>query len=188
MAADAAREHTYYTYADYCGWDETPRCELINGEVFMLPAPSDYHQGIVAEFVFQLKSFLKNTPCKVFPAPYDVRLFPAEDESDGTVVQPDVVVICDRRKRDARGCRGAPDMVIEILSPATVEHDTITKFGLYLDAGVREYWIVDPQTKRVHVHILDGDRYIVSKYSSPQKAAVSVLPGCEMDLAGIFAN
>jgi Uma2 family endonuclease len=190
--SDAAQavpwEKRRFTYADYTSWElkEGERFELINGEAFMLAAPADVHQAISAELTAQFVVFLRGKPCKVRAAPYDVRLFYDEDGKDDTVVQPDITVICDEKKRGAEGCRGAPDMVIEILSPSTASMDRVKKFRLYQQAGVREYWIVDPETKSVQVCVRSGEHYIVSMYEAGETVPVTVLSGCAVPLQDIF--
>jgi len=180
------RDIDKYTYADYCAWDSDERWEIIDGAAYaMAPSPGTKHQRILSELHGQLYNFLKGNPCKLFPAPFDVRLNP--NENDDTVVQPDIVVVCDRSKLDDKGCKGAPDFVIEILSPSTARHDKWTKFNAYQRAGVREYWISDPDSKTLSVHVLEGGRYITSAYGDTDTAPVSVLPGCEINLSEVFA-
>jgi Uma2 family endonuclease len=118
-----------YTYADYAKWDTDKRYELIHGVPYAMAGPSSAHQRLSSRLIGQLYVFLQRRPCEVFSAPFDVRL--NADESDDIVVQPDISVICDKSKIDDRGCIGAPDMIIEILSPGTSKRDTITKFNLY---------------------------------------------------------
>ena len=180
------QEEQYYTYADYCTWDDGCRWELIDGIAYaMVPAPSTEHQGILVELTRQFSNFLKGKQCKVFIAPYDVRL--NADSDDDTVVQPDLVVVCDHTKIDVKGCKGAPDIVVEILSPASLKHDRLIKFQAYQKAGVHEYWIVDPDAKTVSVHILDNGRYYVSSYGDADSVRVHVLEGCEIQLQDVFA-
>ena len=151
---EALKLEEYYTYADYCTWNDSERWELIEGVPYMMsPAPSPIHQGISREIAGQLYNFLKGNPCKLFAAPFDVRL--NADKADDTVVQPDLLVICDSSKIDDKGCAGAPDLVIEILSPSTIRLDRIIKFRLYQKAGVREYWIVDPETQSIQTCTLN---------------------------------
>jgi Uma2 family endonuclease len=176
-----------YTYADYLEWDESERCEIIDGEPIMMAAPDFDHQAILGELFYQLRRFLGGKPCKVIPAPYAVRLNPAEDSSDNTVLEPDIMVICDPSKITRRGCNGAPDLVIEIISPSTARKDKVVKLNKYQNAGVREYWIVEPDTKTVLICVLDNGRYIFSSYDDTGKAPVSVLPPCEIDLGAVFA-
>ena len=148
-----------YTYRDYVTWDETVRCELIDGEVFdMSPAPRRIHQGILGELIVRLHP-LVHEPCRVYAAPFDVRLPDAGEtvEESSTVVQPDVSVICDPAKLDDAGCVGAPDLIIEILSPSTASKDQIRKRELYERHGVREYWLIHPTDRTVRIYRLDRD-------------------------------
>jgi Uma2 family endonuclease len=181
-----AQEISYYTYADVLEWDEDIRAEIIDGELYMLAAPTRFHQGILMELAGQLRDFLKGKPCKVYPAPFDVRLFPQDDLSDDTVVEPDIVVVCDSSKLDDRGCNGAPDLIIEILSPSTARFDRVLKFRKYLEAGVREYWIVSPEEQTVEAYILDAGRYITKTYDQTDDVPVTVLPGCTIALPPVF--
>jgi len=141
-----------YTYADYREWElkEGERYELIHGEAFAMAGPNDFHQSIQMELSKQIAVYLTGKPCKIRPAPYDVRLFYSENsdgedtDSDDTVVQPDISIICDEKKRGPEGCRGAPDFVAEILSPSNTAEEMGRKFRLYRKAGVREYWVISP--------------------------------------------
>jgi Uma2 family endonuclease len=174
-----------YTYADYCTWDDGERWELIEGVPYaMSPAPSRRHQSISVEILNQLHTFLKGKPCRVFHAPFDVRL--CADEEDDTVVQPDLVVVCDKSKLDDTGCKGAPDLVIEILSPSTARKDKLLKFNEYQRAGVREYWMVDPETKTVQVFVFETGT--VKAYADTDTAPVHILPGCVIHLPDAFAE
>jgi len=182
------RENERYTYADYCTWDDSERWELIDGVPYsMSPAPATVHQRISIAIVGQLYGFLRGKTCEVFHAPFDVRLNAAGDDDD-TVVQPDIVVVCDSSKLDGKGCNGAPDIVIEILSPATARLDKMLKFNKYLRAGVREYWIVDPDTKTVSTYILKNGEYMARAYGDADTVPVYVLEGCRIDLQGVFAG
>jgi len=175
-----------YTYADYCTWDDGERWELIDGIPYsMSPAPSPAHQTLSSRIHYQLFGYLKDKSCKVFAAPFDVRLNAAGDD-DSDVVQPDLVVICDRSKIDSKGCNGAPDLVIEILSPSTVKQDKLLKFNMYQRAGVREYWIVDPDSRMVQAHILENGRYYIKSYAETDTIPVYVLDGCEISLPDVF--
>lgn len=140
-------EKQVYTYADYLSWEEGDRLELIEGTPVMMVPPSTAHQAILMEISRQIANYLEGKACKVFPAPFAVRLFSDKDTPDGdvnTVVEPDITIVCDLDKLDKRGCNGAPDAVIEILSPSIAKYDRFTKLHLYRKAGVKEYWIVDP--------------------------------------------
>ena len=190
MPAEKAR----YTFADVLAWDEKERAEIIGGEVFMLATPSTDHQLISGELFAQLHAYLKGKKCKAIQAPFAVRLFEQDGDSlDGvdTVVEPDITVVCDRDKLDSKGCKGAPDMVVEILSPSTQRHDRLTKFNLYQRAGVREYWIVDPAERLVWVYTLEEDGFyhtatVYSAGSVQPTVPVGILEGCEIDLTTVF--
>ena len=159
MADPAIKNDRHYTYAEYRSWPDDERWELIDGVAYsMSPAPTRTHQGFVVELVRQIQNQLDDKPCRLYVAPFDVRLPTASeaDEQTDTVVQPDIAVICDPSKLDEKGCRGAPDWIIEILSPFTSRKDMAVKFELYRRHGVREYWIVEPGSKYVQVYVLDG--------------------------------
>jgi Uma2 family endonuclease len=182
------KERPYYTYADMLEWDEDFRAEIIDGELYMMATPSRFHQDISGELFGQLRDFLKGKPCKAYAAPFGVRLFPKPDDSDDTVVEPDIAVICDRSKLDDYGCNGAPDLIVEILSPSTARHDRVLKFRKYLEAGVREYWMVYPDEKTIDVHVLENDQYTTKAYEETDEVPVSVLPGCVITLKDVFAS
>jgi Uma2 family endonuclease len=177
-----------YTYADYKAWELNAgeRYELINGEAYAMSAPNDFHQAIAAELTYQFIHFLRGKPCKVRPAPYDVRLFYKEDESDDTVVQPDLAVICDEKRRGYEGGRGAPDLIVEILSPSNTSEEYVRKFNLYLEAGVREYWIVAPESKTVQVFVLQDGAYTGTVSTTTVQS--KVLPGLSVTLSDVFAG
>ena len=184
---EALRNDKRYTYADYAGWDTKDRYELIDGVPNMLASPTDEHQRISGNLFAELHNFLRGKPCKIRSAPYDVRLHAAGDDDD-TVVQPDIVVICDHSKLDAKGCNGAPDLVIEILSGSSASRDKVLKFNRYLNAGVREYWIIDPDSRTVMVNILDNGRYYNTAYDDDDAIPVHVLAGCTISLSDVFAE
>jgi Uma2 family endonuclease len=183
-----------YTYADYLLWTIEERLELIRGHVFrMSPAPSRKHQEISREIFGQLWLQLKNNPCKPFSAPFDVRLpRPGQtaDEDILTVVQPDLCVICDSDKLDDRGCLGPPDLIIEILSPGNSEKEMRQKFSVYEEAGVREYWLVDPAQEAVFVYILNEEGRFIGQQPHVKSDVVPVrcLPGVEIRLADVFSS
>jgi Uma2 family endonuclease len=150
-----------YSYFDYLRWHFKERVELIRGKVFkMSPAPNVNHQSILLNLGADFGFFFKQHSCRVFPAPFDVRLPIAKPGKDYTVVQPDICVICDDSKLDKQGCKDAPDLVVEILSPGNSKHEMQTKFELYEEAGVKEYWIVEPEKKLVLVYSLKDGKYI----------------------------
>lgn len=141
--------YTGYTYGDYVLWnDEAGRCELIDGDAYMMASPSRTHQRILRILFTQFSNYLEGKSCEVFCAPFDVRLFPTDDDSDTDVVQPDIFVVCDPEKLDdERAVKGAPDLIIEIVSPGSKAMDAKIKKELYLRAGVREYWLVVSSAK-----------------------------------------
>jgi len=180
----ARKEDQRYTYSDYLQWDDDQRWELIDGVPFLMSAPTRRHQQILGNLFNQLYNFLKGKPCEVYVAPFDVRL--NANTLDNTVVQPDILVVCDNEKLDDAGCKGAPDFVIEIISPSTSSHDRFRKFDVYRKAGVKEYWIVEPDIKKVSVHTLSIEEYITRIYNEADVAPVSVLKNCTIDLAEVF--
>lgn len=190
MALPARKER--YTFADCLTWGENERIEIINGEAVMMAPPSSRHQEICFEIGRQLGNFLEGKRCKVYPAPFGVRLF--EERGDrpedvDTMVEPDISVVCDKGKIDQHGCKGAPDLVIEVLSPSSRRHDRFVKLGLYQRAGVREYWLVNPEEATVQVMVLTNDYLLpVADYGRDDVAKVNVLDGCFIDLGKVFAE
>jgi Uma2 family endonuclease len=179
------RDAQHHTYGDYLGWSEDTRYELIEGVAYaMAPAPSRRHQEVLGELFRQVANALESNPCRAFIAPFDVRLprgAEADDEID-TVVQPDLSVVCDAAKLDERGCRGAPDWVVEVLSPGTAGHDHILKRTAYERSGVREYWLVHPADRIVTVYRLEGNRYGVPEVRElAGRQAIGVLSQVEID-------
>jgi Uma2 family endonuclease len=184
MYMDTQLDIAYYTYKEYIKWPDKPRYELIDGVPYMMAGASNTHQEIVLAIGSQFRAFLKGKQCRAFIAPYDVRL--NENNFDDTVVQPDVFVVCDRNKITRTYLNGAPDLAVEVLSPKSGKHDRIVKYKRYQRAGIREYWVVDPSDKSVHVYILNEGKYISFVYEENEKIPVHVLPGCEIDLADVF--
>jgi len=186
--------HQPFTYGDYLRFPQEERWELIDGHLYaMSPAPSPRHQEIVGELFRQIANHLQETSdCRIYSAPFDVRLADAaeKDEEVTTVVQPDIAVICDRAKLDERGCYGAPDLVMEVLSPATAAKDQTVKLSLYQRTGVREFWVVHPTDETVMVRLLDeSGRYGVPRiHTAEDKPGVAILPGLSVDLERVFAE
>jgi Uma2 family endonuclease len=158
----ALRDDVRHTYGEYLTWPEDVRYELIDGVAYLMaPAPTTSHQEVVLDVASQIKRCLQGRPCRVLVAPVDVRL-PKGDEADeaiDTVVQPDVLVVCDPAKIGERGVRGAPDWILEVLSPATAGHDQVRKRRIYERSGVREYWMVHPADRVLTVYRLEGGAY-----------------------------
>jgi Uma2 family endonuclease len=188
MALPAEKER--YTFADCLTWGEKERYEIIDGTAIMMAPPSRAHQKAVMELSAQLHAYLKGKKCEVYPAPFAVRPFEREGDSPedvDTLVEPDISVVCDPSKLDDTGCKGAPDLVMEILSPSTTRHDRFTKFNLYQRAGVREYWIVDPADKSVQVFVLEDGRYTAKDFGTAgDTVKVNVLTDCTIDLSQVF--
>ena len=183
---EAMPDNKHFTWADYLTWEDDIRYELIDGTPHMMTAPSRQHQSISGALFNQLYNFLKDKPCEVYAAPFDVRLNP--DDRDDTVVQPDIVVVCDSTKLDDRGCMGAPDLVVEILSSSSDIRDRVLKFNKYLQAGVREYWIVNPDNSSANVFIWENGKYTASAYGKSDTLSSHTLPGCVISLADIFGE
>ena len=173
-----------YTYSDYLKWDDDIRRELIDGKVYLMAAPNRRHQELSSNLHGQFWAFLEGKSCKVYHAPFDVRL--DADTLDDTVVQPDIVIVCDHQILDDAGCNGVPDMVVEILSPSTAGTDRNTKFNKYLKAGIREYWIIDPEKCSLAVNILKDGKYITHAYTDKDIAPVHVLKDFSIDLSRVF--
>lgn len=165
-------KETRYTSADYWNLPEGRRAELIDGQLYDMAPPSRMHQKLISQFTLVLGQYIRNHhgACEVYPAPFAVNL----DAEDKDWVEPDISVICDPSKLDDRGCKGAPDLVIEIVSPSSRRMDYSKKNFLYSEAGVREYWIVDPEKERATVYRYEED------------AAPTIFPFTDRVSVGIF--
>lgn len=173
------------TADDYWSLPDGVRAELIDGELWDLASPSRKHQEIVAELTYAIKVHIvaHGGSCKVYQAPFAVNLF----GDDSTFVEPDLSAVCDRTKLSDRGCEGAPDFVVEVVSPGNPGMDYVTKLNLYKEAGVREYWICDPERERTHVYRFEGDS-VPSIYPFASPVPCGVFPGFEMDFAAVVAG
>ncbi len=181
-----------YTYADYLKWNFEEQLELIRGRIYkMSPAPATLHQIVSGRLYGEMYPFFKGKKCQLFPAPFDVRL-PVRNRKKpsqiDTVVQPDLCVVCNESKIDSRGCIGAPDLAIEILSKRTGPKDKGIKREIYEEAGVKEYWIVSPKGQTINVYLLNDTR----KYNNPVPYAIDdsiesfIFPGLRLQLTEIF--
>jgi Uma2 family endonuclease len=184
------RDNQHHTYADYCAWPDDVRYELIDGIAYALvPTPTRIHQKILGEIARQIADALEGTPCEVYIAPFDVRL-PRADEADelvDTVVQPDLSIICDPAKLDDKGCRGAPDWIVEVLSPTTATHDHVRKRLTYERAGVREFWLLHPVDRMLTVYRLVEGRYGFPEiYETLGSLAAQCVPAVVVEWEGIF--
>lgn len=180
-----------YTFADVLTLDDQERVELIDGAPVMMAPPSRAHQKISGELGRQLGNYLEGKKYEVYAAPFAVRLFEKagdQPEDVDTLVEPDLSVVCDPDKLDDMGCKGAPDLIIEILSPSTQRHDRLVKYNLYQRAGVREYWIVDPAAESIQSFMLEDGRYTAADFGLPWDVLkVNVLEGCFIELSKVFA-
>lgn len=181
-----------YTYADYLTWPEDERWEILDGVPYMQSAPTWQHQSVSRELMLQFGEYLRKKPCQVFAAPFDLRLPESEekDEDITNVIQPDIVVICDNEGLKGTGYCGTPTLLIEITSPSTSKMERLYKFNKYEKAGVKEYWIVEPEGKIVSVFILqDNGRYgRPDVYSEEDEIKISVFPDLTVDLKPVFEN
>lgn len=187
-----------YSYADYLTWTDDKMRELIDGMVYAFSAPFLNHARATANFFGKMWSHInrRKGKCEVFTAPFDVRL-PINEETDDdkiyNVVQPDICVVCDPSKLDERGCIGAPDLIVEVISPSTCKKDLNLKFHLYEKAGVHEYWVVYPNDKAVTVFLLkpegnydEGITYEL--INGANKVPVQTLQGLVIDLEELFED
>lgn len=183
-----------YSYADYLTWKFEERLELIKGKIFnMSPAPLPKHQVIVANLHLILGNFFKKTKCKVYLSPFDVRLPKLGENDDNqifSVVQPDIFILCDPTKIDGRGCLGAPDFIIEIVSKSTGKKDLTDKYELYQSNGVREYWVVFPNDELVNVYLLGENNQfkLVNVYQVGEQIPLNIFPELVIDSNEIFEN
>ena len=175
-----------YSYADYLVWKIKERVELLKGKIFEMSAPSPIHQEISGNLQGALFVFLKNSKCKLYTAPFDVR-FPQKGESQVyTVVQPDLCVVCDFEKIDSKGCVGAPDLVVEILSPGNSKKEMKSKFALYQEEGVREYWVVDPERELVFVYVAENKKFKPTIPIADDYVCSTIFPDFKIHTADIF--
>lgn len=182
-----------YTYADYLNWTFEDRLELIKGHIFkMSPAPAEFHQRISQKVNNALYNYFKGKPCEVYAAPFDVRLVKKSkhDKEIITVVQPDICVICDLSKIDEKGCIGAPDIVVEILSPGNNKKELKNKYEVYEEAEVKEYWIIQPNEKTFFRYILNeqGQFEPTHLLTMGDEVTSSLLPGFTLNLDEVFAD
>lgn len=192
MMSGFPEKQRHYTYEDYLKWDDNIRCELIDGIPYLLASPSISHQLIVGNIYVKFREYLNDKSYKVFAAPLDV-LLPQNDNTEekdiDVVVQPDVFVVCDENKiKNGKNCNGAPDLVIEVLSPATASRDFIKKQILYEKAGVKEYWIVSPDEKNIVVFRMNEYmKYdIHGMYTEHSIIKAGMFPDIEISLKDIF--
>jgi len=191
--SDPAYAYDYngtWTYKDYKDWELKPgeRYEIIDGVAYAMSAPNTEHQRISMFLSGKFFVYLEGKTCQPFAAPYDVRLFYKEDESDNTVVQPDLIVVCDQKKLGKEGCRGAPDLVIEILSPSNTAIEMNRKLNIYRKAGVPEVWIIDPEEKQDDVYHLVDNRYVHNILRIGDTLKSPQFPDLEIPLVDLFSG
>ena len=188
------KEETIYSYADYLSWPDEERWEIIEGVPYsMSPAPNPYHQEILVELTRQFANYFHNSKdkkCKVYFSPIDVVLSEKKSTDDEilTVVQPDILITCDLKKINNRGHQGAPDFIVEVVSPFNASNDYIKKLNLYEKYGVKEYWIVDPRNLIVQVYILGKDKKYKrpNGFSKDDKVKLHILKNLEVDFSTVF--
>ena len=179
-----------YTYKDYMTWNDNKFWELIDGAAYQMAPPTRRHQDISGAIFSKFYNYLEDKACRVYHQPFGVRL-PLENEENEYIknaILPDIAVVCDEQKLDDAGCKGAPDLIIEILSPSTSKRDVKDKFQLYEKAGVKEYWIVDPYNDYLRVYMIGKDgKYSKSEvYFKGGKIKVGIFPELEIDLEKVF--
>lgn len=184
-------ENKIYTYSDYLSWPEDERIEIINGVPYLQAAPSRIHQEVLSELHRQIANYLVDKECRVYPAPFHVVLDLGEEKDDGeklNVLEPDLTIICDMSKLDDRGCQGNPDMVIEITSPSTARRDKVEKFNKYEQAGINEYWIIEPIEKVVSVFTLQKNKRYgrPDMYTDDDQVNVTIFEDLVIDLSLVF--
>jgi len=179
-----------YSYADYLSWELDEMVEIIKGRLFkMTAAPNRMHQKIAGNLYYHLHGFLKGSPCEVYIAPFDVRLpkTSTRNEDIYTVVQPDICVVCDKEKLDDAGCLGAPDLIVEILSPGNNRKELQNKYEIYQESEVKEYWIIHPAERTLMIYGLQEGHFVPSRLlTSGDMVTSSVLPGFSLDLQDFF--
>jgi len=186
-------EKRKYSYAEYMFLDEDFLCEVLDGEIIsMSPSPTPKHQDVVDELTAEFKMFLRGKECMAFSSPIDVCLFAEHEmkyEEIKDWVQPDLIVVCDRSKIGEKNIIGAPDLVIEVLSPSTTKNDRLIKYKNYEKAGVREYWIVDPYHMSVEVYELNKNSFDrTGIYLKEDNLNVGILEGFSINLGNIFKD
>ncbi|MFY7733326.1 MAG: Uma2 family endonuclease [Bacteroidia bacterium] len=180
-----------YSYADYLKWTMDEMVEIIKGRVYKLSAPKRVHQTISIRISSKIFNLLEGQKCKVYSAPFDVRLpvKSRKNEDIFTVVQPDICVICDPTKLDDAGCIGAPDLIIEILSKGNNKKELQNKYEVYEESGVKEYWVIEPESQTMLVYTLVNGKYQPSKLLTLGDEIITpILPGFVLNLDEVFAN
>jgi len=190
MVGSKRKKPEKYSYADYLTWDDDRRYEIIDGEVFDMTSPGVLHQSISMELARILANYFENKSCKVFAAPLDVLLAKNASKAEEvfTVVQPDIMVVCDPKKIEERGIVGAPDLVVEIISPSTSSKDNIIKRRIYEQAGVKEFWLVHPVDRLIRVYRLGKDGLFGREdiYDDQAQIEIAQFAGLSIDCRRLF--
>ncbi|SHK39934.1 Uma2 family endonuclease [Desulforamulus aeronauticus] len=192
MGNSAIKNDRIYTYADYLSWPETERLQIIDGVAYALAPPSTEHQAIVGSIFVEFANYLKGKACKVFVAPFGVTFAKdVKNEKNIHAVEPDITIICDKSKITERGCKGSPDLIVEVISPSTASVDVIKKRQLYEHNGVLEYWIVDPTNQILSRFYLNENltEYRQVEYFTKTDTITPVIfPDLQINLVDIFSN
>lgn len=190
MDVSLPKDQRDYTYKDYISWSEDSQIEIIDGTLYIQAAPSRLHQEVLSELHRQIANFLFDKNCKVYPTPFSVTFDfgEAKKQDIKNVVEPDLSIVCDLEKLDEHGCKGSPDMIIEVISPSTARVDKIEKFNLYEKAQVKEYWIVEPQEKIVSVFTLqaNGKYGRPDLYTEEDHVNMTILKDLQINLDHVF--
>jgi len=181
MQERVTKHESRYTYDDYLTWPDEPRKEIINGVSYAMSSPTVRHQELSMRLSVVMGPFFKGKPCRLFAAPLDVVL------SEDTVVQPDLLVVCDPTKITGACIRGTPDLVIEILSPSSASYDRLLKFKRYADAGVKEYWLVSPELALIEIFTLDGESFRLDDgFMQQERLRSALFPDLAFAMADVF--
>lgn len=175
-----------YTYEDYLTWDGPERWELIDGVPYLLASPVPEHQQVAIQLGAEFAMYLRGKECRAFIAPMDLTF--EENQQTNKVIQPDLFVMCGEYGSNKR-ITGIPALIVEILSPSTAKHDLIRKLNLYQKAGVKEYWVVDPEEKNINIYLHDGAvlRWTEQEYKPDDKLSPSMFPDLVIGVSVIFA-
>jgi len=183
-ASAAYKAERIYTYEDYLNWPEDERVELIDGKIYNMSAPTEKHQRLLGDLHLRFGNYLHGKSCEAYISPFDVRIDLGLGKD--SVVQPDLVVICDLELLDEKGLNGPPTLIIEVLSPSNPNHDRVLKYNKYLSVGVKEYWIVDPRKEEIMVNLLKSGYYETTIYKKGDLIKVSVLENLTINTADLF--
>ena len=180
-------EDKEYTYDDLLKIEDENRYEIIDGVLYQMYSPRTIHQVILTELITQLKYFFQNKKCTPFIAPLDVRISGERDNKKvKDVVQPDLMVVCDKNKIDEKGICGAPDFIIEVMSPSNPAYDSIKKLNLYLKYKVKEYWLISPMDKKIYTYYLNGKKYDIEEYEIYEEVESHIFKDLKLNLKEIY--